>query len=164
MKFDHYLKRVEESSEFKKFKQENPKAYLCAGFFVLDFDEEKNSNQIDYILPNGKIATFVLDGGVKIKISDIAIKGKTDLKEINQESQLDIERLKGIVEDEMKNRTVTEDVKKIIAILQVYNGKLIWNLNCLLAGLGILQIHIDDKDGNILKFEKHSLLDFMRKG
>jgi len=160
MKFEHYLKELEKSSEFKKFKKENPKAYLGAGFFVIDLEGGKNTHQLDFVLPDNKIATFILDDGVKMKISEQALK--KDLKEVKQKVNTDIDALHGIAEDEMKNQTVTENIRKIIAILHMMDDKLVWNLQCILGGLGILQVHIDDSDKSILKFEKHSLMELVR--
>ena len=163
MKIDHYFKRIEESKEFKEFKKKNPKAYLCAGFFVLHYEQGKNAHQMDFCLPNGKIATFILEEGIKMNISESPFKVKAKLEEIPSTAKLDLDALKGIVEDEMKNRTVTESVKKIIAVLQILDGRLVWNLNCIAGGLNIIQVHVDDVDGNILKFEKHSIMEFMKK-
>jgi len=97
---------------------------------------------------------------MKVKISDQAIKKK--LPEIKEKPKTDIDSLKGIVEDEMKNRSITERIRKIIAILHVMDNKLIWNLQCILDGLSILLVHIDDSDQSILKFEKHSLMELIR--
>lgn len=160
MKFDHYLKKVHSSNTFKKFKSKNPKAYLCAGFFVFDFETGRDIHQIDYMLKDKKIATFALDNGVKINISNLPIPKKLD--EIKGDIKTDLEALKGIVEDEMKNRTITDDLKKMIAVLQVMDGKRVWNLNCITNGLNVLQIHIDDEDQTILKFMKYSILDFVK--
>lgn len=76
MKFEHYLKRVEESPEFKKFREEHKKAFLCAGFFVIDFEQGKHMHQIDFCIPKSKkIATFTLDEGIKFNLSPL-MKGK----------------------------------------------------------------------------------------
>jgi len=163
MRFSHYTKRVEESKEFKVFAKKHPKSYLCAGFFVMDFEQGKDSHQIDFMMPNGKVATFNLDDGVKMKISELPTKLKKKLGELEKESHLDTDVLKGIVQDEMKNKMVTEEIKKIIAVFQILDGEMVWNLNCIVGGMNVLQVHIADKDGNILKFEKHSLLDFIKK-
>ena len=163
MKFSHYKKKLETSREFKDFKKKNPKSYLCAGFFILDYEAGKHSNQLDYMVSNRKVATFNLDSGVKMKLSELPAKASKKLQKIEGEAELDLEKLKGIVQDEMTNRMVTEDVKKIIAVLQVLDNELVWNLNCILGGMNVLQVHIGDKDGSILKFEKHSILDFIRK-
>ena len=162
MKLDHYIKRVEESSEYKKFKDEHKKAYLCAGFFVLDYEQGKHMHQIDYFIPGKKkIATFILEEGVNMKISEQAMKKK--LAEIKIEPKIDIDALKGIVEDEMKNRTITQQIKKIIAVFQVLDEKPIWILNCITDGLGILKVQVDDENSSILQFEKINLLDIMKK-
>ena len=42
-------------------------------------------------------------------------------------------------------------------------GADISNLNCILSGMALLKVHIDDVSGDILKFEKASFLDFVRK-
>jgi len=136
MKFEHYLKKVEEHKNFKEFKEKNPNAYLCAGFFILDYESGKNMHQIDYSLPQKKVATFYLDNDIKMKISEQCIKKK--LPAIKTNPKTDLEALKGIVEDEMKNQMVTEKIRKVIAILHNMDGKLIWNLQCILSGLEIL--------------------------
>lgn len=162
MRFDHYLTKVEKSSEYRKFLKGNRNAYLCSGFFVMDLDTEKNMHQIDYYLPSKKkFANFVLDEGVKVQLSEGAKDKKPE--KLKNEIKTDIEALKGIVEDEMKNRTVTAELKKIIAVLQTIEGKNVWNLNCLTGDMGLIKVHIDDDSGNILKFEKASLFDFIKK-
>lgn len=162
MKLEHYLKKLYDSSEYKKFRKKYKDEYLCAGFFILDFETGQNMHQIDYALPNGKIATFILDKEIKCKISDQALKKK--LPEIKPQAKTDLDALKGIVEDEMKNKTVTEKIRKMIAILHNMDGKLIWNLQCILSGLEILLVHVDDADQSILKFEKHSLMELLKPG
>lgn len=62
----------------------------------------------------------------------------------------------------MKNRTVTQEIKKIIAVIQSREGKKTWVLNCITDSLGILKVHIDDDNASILEFEKASLMDFMK--
>lgn len=161
MKFEHYLKKLEGSEEYKKFRRKYKDEYLCAGFFVLDFEGGKDVHQIDYRLPNGKIATFFLDGDIKLKISEQAVK--KDLPKVGGKINTDIEALKGIVEDEMKNRTVTEKIRKMIAILHTLDNRPVWNLQCILDGLGILLVHIDDSDQTVLKFERHSLMDLIKQ-
>ena len=63
----------------------------------------------------------------------------------------------------MKNRSITEEIKKIIAILQNIDGKKIWNLSCVLSGMSIINAHVEDQSRTVLKMEKKSLLDFVQK-
>jgi len=160
MKFEHYLKKLAESEIYKSFKEENPKSYLCAGFFILDFETGKEIHQLDYMLKNGKIATFSLEDGIKVHVSGAPFKKK--LPEIRGNIEIDLKALRGIVEDEMKNRVITDSIKKIIAVLQVVDGRTVWNLNCITNNLNILQVHIDDASGTILRFMKYSILDFVK--
>lgn len=162
MKFLHYLGKLHTSPIFKQFEKKNKKAYLCAGFFVLDFELGKNLHHIDYYIPsNKKIATFALDKGIKMKISEAVTKKKPE--KLEGKSKTDLDALKEIIEDEMKNRTVTEEIKKIIAILYSVEGKKLWHINCILSGFGILKVHLDDESSSVIEFEKTSLTDIMRK-
>ena len=161
MKISHYIKRVEESKEFEKFKKKNPSAYLCAGFFVYDFETGNEMHQIDYAISNNKIATFNLDDGIKFKVSKQALK--KEIPELKGKTKTDLDALKGIVEDEMKNRTVTDKIKKIIMVYHILDDKPIWNLQCITDGMGIISVHIDDTDQSILKFEKFSMMDMIKK-
>jgi hypothetical protein len=160
MKFDHYLKKVLESESYKNMKEEHPNAYLCTGFFVFDFETGKDIHQIDFALKGRKVATFTLDHGVKMMVSELPMKKK--LPELSTEVKTDITALKGIVEDEMKNRCVTDNIKKIIALLQIIDEKVVWNLNCITSNLNVLQVHVDDDDQTVLKFMKYSIMDFVK--
>ena len=62
----------------------------------------------------------------------------------------------------MRNRNVTDEVKKIIAVLHILDNKVVWNLQCILNGLSIINVHVDDSDQSVLKFEKYSLMDIMK--
>ncbi|MFH1500842.1 MAG: hypothetical protein ABIE22_02750 [archaeon] len=162
MKFDHYLNRALGSKEFKKFQKANEKAYLCAGFFVLDFESGKDMHQIDFYIPaNKKIATFNLQEGVQCKVTDGTVKKKP--KVLEGDIKTDLEQLKGIVTDVMHNHNVTQEVKKIIAVIQNIEGKNTWVLNCITDGLGLVKVNIDDADESLLKFEKANLMDFIKR-
>ena len=63
----------------------------------------------------------------------------------------------------MKNRTMTEDIKKIIAVVQKVDGKKIWNLNCILSGMSLLRAHVEDETKSVLMMEKSSIMDLMKK-
>jgi len=162
MKIAKYFNKLHESKEFKNFQNKHKDSYFCAGFFVLDFENGKNMHQLDYYHPKSKkVTTFMLDKGIEEKISEQLMK-KKPLK-LDTKTKIDLDALKGIVEDEMKNHTITEKIKKIIAILQVIDGKKIWNLNCITSGMGLLKVHVDDETDTILKFEKVDLMDIIRK-
>ncbi|MEM3074890.1 MAG: hypothetical protein QW727_03040 [Candidatus Pacearchaeota archaeon] len=162
MKIQPYFDKLKKSKAFKEFISKNPNAYLSSGFFVLDFQNKRNMHQLDYFIPeNKKIETFILDEKEIIRKESEPMNREIPQK-IDKKINLDLDVLKGIVEDEMKNQFITDKIQKIIAIVQNIEGKLVWNLNCITNEMGVIKIHIDDKNHSILKFEKINLFDIMR--
>lgn len=162
MKIAPYVDKLNTSKEYKDFIKHNNDAFMIAGFFILDIEAGKNLHQIDYYVPsNKKIAAFTLDKGVTVQLLETInrkVPEKLDIK-----TRIDIDALKGILEDEMKNRGITEEIKKIIAILQNIDGKKVWNVNCVLTGMEILKAHIEDESETVLKMEKASIMDYVKK-
>ena len=162
MKIRPYVEKLEQSPEFKEFKSQNPEAFVVAGFFVLDLEFNSNVHQIDFYIPNQKkMAAFTLDGQVKLQILDLMndkVPGKLDL-----DTNIDLDALKGILLDEMHNRGMSEDIRKIIAVLQNIDGKKIWNINCVLSGMEVLKSHVDAESKTVLKIEKVSIMDMVKK-
>jgi hypothetical protein len=162
MKIQPYIDKLNQSKEFKEFYEKNPEAYFSAGFFVLDFIDKKNLHQIDYFIPKeNKMMTFMLDGEIEIKKGEIT--GKKSPEKIETPINLDLDILKGIIEDEMKNQKITHKLHKIIAVVQNFGGKLVWNLNCITSDMGVIKVHIEDETHSILKFEPVSLFDVVKK-
>ena len=162
MKIQPYIEKLCSSEQYKKFKSENDDAFLVAGFFVLDLEMGKNIHQIDYYIPsNKKVAAFSLDEGVKFQVLD-TLNDKTP-EELDIKVNTDLDELQGILEDEMKNRNMSEEIKKIIAVIQTIEGKKIWNLNCVLSGMHLLRAHVEDKTKSVLLMEKSSIMDLMKK-
>jgi len=162
MKIKPYVEKLEKSEEFKNFRIKYPKSYMVAGFFILDLETDASVHQIDFYVPEEKkFAAFTLDNEVTVQLLDAAnekVPEKLDL-----ETNIDLDALEGILTDEMHNRGISENLKKIIAVIQNIDGKKIWNLNCVLSGMEILKSHIEDESKTILKLEKSSLMDIMKR-
>ncbi len=162
MKIQPYIKRLEGSTAYKDFKIKYPDAFLAAGFFVLDLEGGINIHQIDFYVPSQKkIAAFSLDGEIKVKLLDTLNEKVPEQLDIN--TNIDLDALSGILTDEMKNRGISESIRKIIAVIQNVDGKRIWNLNCVLTGMEILKSHIEDDSQTVLRIEKTSILEIMKK-
>lgn len=162
MKIQPYIEKLENSEIYKKFQEENKDSFLVAGFFVLDFENGMNIHQIDYYIPSQKkVAAFSLDNNVELKILE-TMNDKVPEK-LNIQTQVDLDALKGILQDEMKNRNITEEIKKIIAIIQTLEGKKVWVLNCILSGMEILKAHIEDESKTVLSMKKTSIMDYIKK-
>ncbi|HLC31186.1 MAG TPA: hypothetical protein VJK51_00825 [Candidatus Nanoarchaeia archaeon] len=162
MKLAPYLTRLNNSTEYKDFSKKYTDAFMVAGFFIIDYEAGKNIHQFDFFVPKErKIAAFTMDRQITVQL--LATMNEKVPEKMDSKTNIDLDELQGILEDEMKNRNITEDIKKVIAILQTLDGKKIWNLNCVLSGMGILRAHVDDASKTVLKMEKVSLTDIMKK-
>lgn len=161
MKLQPYLHKLSITSEYKDFQKKYKDAFMVAGFFVLDFESGQNIHQLDYYVPSQKkIAAFTLDKRVTMQLLD-TINSQVPEK-LDAHTNIDLDALQGILQDEMKNRSITEEIKKIIAVLQNIQGKKMWTLNCVLSGMSILNAHLDDESETILRMEKKSILDYVK--
>lgn len=162
MKIQPYVAKLQSSPVFKEFQQKYTDAFLVAGFFVIDFETGKNVHQIDYYVPSKKkFAAFTLDNKVVLQLLDTIDKKTPPALDIK--TNIDLEALQGIIQDEMKNRSITQSIKKMIAVLQTVEGKKVWNVNCVLSGMDLLKVHVEDASETVLKMEKSSLLDYIKR-
>lgn len=162
MKIKPYVDKLSNSKEYKQFSEQYKDAFLVAGFFVIDFESDRKIHQIDYYIPSKKkIAAFTLDDKLNLQILDAVNKSTPEKLDI--QTKIDLEALKGILEDEMKNRGITEDIKKMIVILQTIKGQKVWNVNCVLSGMDILKAHVDDDSKTVLRMDKSSIMDYVKK-
>jgi hypothetical protein len=169
MPFQDTYNQITESEVFKKFIQENPEAELCAGFFILDFISNDSKNSLDYKSWD-KIFTFDLkdDGFVKLTEDKlIDSPNSPQLLNLIPKVTTEVEELKGLAGIEALDRGISAKFNKIIAVLQRQskdNKEIqLWNLTCMLDGLIILNIQINADTGEIIKFERKSMMDLIRK-
>lgn len=162
MKFHDMLKKLKTSPQYESFANAYKDPVLVAGFFVIDFENKKNVSQIDFFVPSKKkVAAFSLDSPVTMQLMD-TVEGKADLAPLDSDVKVEIDALEGILDDEMKNRGISETLKKIVAVLHMHEGKKIWNLNCMLSGMTLLRAHVDDDSRTVIKMEKVNLFDVMK--
>lgn len=159
--FESALEKIEKSEAFEKFKQRYKDAELCVGFFVIDY-QGQNQQQLDYCLKDGKIFTFIINKEITIKEAE-TLQGKQNqkLEKLDKEIKVDLDDVEKILQEKTKGEK--NKLNKIIAVLQKYNNKQIWNLNCMLEGLIILHVNIDSISGEVLKYEKKSMFDFVKR-
>jgi len=163
MKIQPFIEELEGSKEFKEFEERYKDSFLVAGFFILDYETGQNVHQIDYYLPSEKkVAAFTL-GQEEIVLQILQTMNEKVPEKLSLETNIDLDTIKGILEDEMKNRNITEEIRKIIAVIQTTEGKKVWNINCILTGMELLKAHIDDNSKTVLKMEKSSMMDYIKK-
>ena len=164
---------IKNSVIFKKFIEENPNAELIAGFFILDFLSNDNKDSVDYKLPQGEqIYTFELTktNAVILKqdrLLDTETPNQQKLTSINPEIKIDLNEITEIVKKKTEENKITAKLHKIIAVLQNHEidnkNQLIWNLTCMLDQLIILHILVSSETGEVIKFERKTMMDFIKK-
>ncbi len=151
---------VENSIEFKNFKDSYPNAYLCAFFLVKNCEDpgsEEEKEQLDYFVSDEKVMTFsILNGKLSNSWAQLPKKEKIPLL-----------NLKNVKVDKRKALEIAEKeseigkFSKIIAVLQNIDGKEIWNVTCI-GGLRMMRYHISALNGELSKKEKINLMDIMK--
>ena len=92
MKLQFYLEKLQASESFEKFMKENPKAFLCSGFIVIDKEGKDNKQHFDFFIPKEKkIFSFQLEEDCK-KVEVERIDDKTPEK-ISLDCDFDFEYL-----------------------------------------------------------------------
>jgi len=162
MNLQFLIEKLEASEEFKNFMKENPKAYACSGFFVIDLEKgNDNKSHIDYYVPSSKeIFSFQLEDGVKkipVDIIDERVPEKVSLNyDINFD---DVQKL---IADELEKQNVKNKIQKILLSLQSLDGKEYFLGTVFISSLGIIKIEIDIDKKEITNFERKSFLDMMK--
>jgi len=151
------IRKIEASREFKSFKKENPGAYFCAAFFIIDFETKDEKRSLDYFVSSENVMTFsMIDGKVNPMKAELPKKEKIPaigMQKVRLEEEAVIEIA--------KKESEIGDFTKIIAVLQNLEGKDIWNLSCL-KGLQMMRYHVLADDGKVIKKEKINLMEMMK--
>lgn len=162
MKIEPFVKKLNSSTEYKTFIGKNPDSYIVAGFFIMDYEDNNSLHQIDYYIPKQKkVAAFTLEPKITMQMMELMNEKAPEKLDLN--TKVDLDTLQGIIDDEMKNRGISENIRKIIAILQSIKGKKMWNISCVLSGMSIIKAHVDDESKTVLKMEKSSIMDYVKK-
>ncbi len=153
------LSKLENSKEYKSWKNDNKNSYLCSCFYL----DGEGDWQFDFYLPKkDKIKTFIVEnnevkGLVDSKIfkKDDSVLKKLDLNKV----KVTFENAVGIV-DELKNsKYKNENIIKRIIILQNID-KEVWNITYLTSNFNILNIKVDASSGKVLSEKLDSVMRF----
>jgi hypothetical protein len=157
------LEKLKASEEFKKFKEENPSAYFCSGFFVIDLESKKSDNKFhfDYYVPERKKTfSFELEDG--IRLIPLERNDEQILEEISMKNHFDFEKIKEKILTEMELKGVHNQMQKMIFSLQSKNKEDFLIGTIFLSGLSMLKVNINLNQNIITDFEKKSLFDMMK--
>ncbi len=159
--------RLHSSGEFKDFLEENKTAFLCAGFFILRLKEGLNDLSLDY-RDDTQIYSFKIPENDNESITMHAEKIMSEQKPLdklnldeNSILELDLDALEGTIKDELSKQAIKSPLQEVICVLQTSEGKPMWNLTIMLEGFTIISSQINPVSGEVIKFEKKNLFDFV---
>lgn len=162
MNFQFYLEKLYSSAIFKDFMKENPKAYLCSGFFTIDKEGKDNQIHVDFYIPDTKkMFSFRLEKVIE-KIPVEVMTKKIPL-EVKHDFNFNFEEIEEMIVNKMEKRDIKNKLRKIIFSLQNIKGKNFLVCTIFIGLLGLLKIQIDLKEKKIILFEKKSFFDLMKK-
>jgi len=167
MNFQFYLEKLFASEVFQKFMKENPSAYFCSGFIILDKEKGDNKIHIDYYNPETKkIFSFQLEGAVGMvpveQIGENQKEGQIVLDKIADNLDFDFEGIEKMVVDKMDEQEVKSKIQKILLSLQKIEGGIFLVGTVFISGLGMIKIKVDLENKTIVEFEKKSFFDMMK--
>jgi len=161
MKFQFYHEKLINSKEYQKFKKENPKAYPCSGFFVLDKEKNNNAVHFDFWLPQyEKMYSFKMDG--KIEFVNVENFDKRPFEKLSMNYNFDLDDYEKMILKEKENKKIKGKMQKLLFSLQKLDGKDYLITTVFLSNMGLLKVHIDIAENKITKFEKKSFFDMIK--
>lgn len=160
MNLQFYLEKLNSSDNFKKFIKENPEAFLCSGFFVIDKQGKDNKQHFDFFVPSEKkIYSFQLENNMQLV--PIESKNNTIPKKISMNCDFDFDEIENLISQEKEKQNIKNKIQKILLSLQKVNGKDFLIGTAFISSLGLIKINIDLSENKITDFKKKSFFDIM---
>jgi len=163
MNFQFYLEKLYSSSEFEKFKKENPEAFPCSAFFTMDFTNSKvleNKQHFDFCVPESdKIFSFMLEKGCELLPTENV--GKQELTKVSLNYDFDFDEIKKMIEREMEKQKINSKIEKILLSFQNFEKKDYLIGTIFISGFGIIKLKINISEMELEEFEKKSFMDMI---
>jgi hypothetical protein len=154
------LEQLKKSKDFLQFIKENPTAYLCSGFFMIDKQENDNKQHLDFFIPGKeKIFSFQIEGEGKMAILDLLDKRIPE--KIIVDFNLDFEDIQDRIMEKMRQQEINNRIQKYIFSMQKIEGKNFLTGTVFLSMFGLLKVVINLDDNKITDFQKKSFFDMM---
>ncbi|MBU4284190.1 MAG: hypothetical protein KJ968_03715 [Nanoarchaeota archaeon] len=162
MDFKTALKKLKNSSEFRKWISKNKKSYLTYAFTMIE-NSEKSEWQIGYYDKSlDKVTVFTISNNIEINPEqDVFKKPGTAVKKINlKDVKFGLDKVLKKTQNIKEKKYSKELVTKTIAILQNIDLGQLWNITLITSSLNTINIKIDAKTGKTIKHELVSLFQF----
>ena len=163
MDFKKIIKEIEKSAEFKKWKNENSKAYLAHAFIMTD-QQGNGEWQVGYYNPENELMTkaIIAEGKVDLKCEEVFKKPDSKVGKLNLAKVKIDHPDAGKLAEELRKKTYTQELPlKTIAILQnIDNYGQVWNMTYFTMKFNTLNIKIDAETGEVKHHELSQLMKF----
>jgi len=161
MNLQSYFKQLKENKNFQDFQKENPQAYLCSGFFIIDKEANENQQHLDFFIPGKeKIFSFQMEKEGKMKPLDTL--DKVIPEKLSFDLDLDFDEIENIIQNKMEEKEMKDKIKKLIFSLQKIEQKNMLMGTVFISGFGLLKANIDLENNEIIDFEKKSFFDMIK--
>jgi hypothetical protein len=154
------LEKLKSSEEFKKFIKENPNAYFCSGFFMIDLENKKGSDNkyhFDFFVPDSKKTfSFELEAGIRVVPLE---RYEQVLEKISSDLVFDFDEIEKIILRGMEEKRIKNKIQKMIFSLQNLEKRDLLFGTIFISGFGMVKVNIDLKEKRITDFEKKSFWD-----
>lgn len=160
MNFKYYLRRLQESSDYRKFMKENPEAFLSSGFFTIDKEGNDNKQHLDFFIPNAKkMVSFQMEQ--EGKMATIELFDDKVPEKISLDFDIDFGEVERQIYDKMRTYEINSRIQKFIFSLQKIDGKDYLTGTIFISMFGLLKVNIDIKENRIVDFERKSFFDMI---
>ncbi|MGM5484992.1 MAG: hypothetical protein ACQEP1_03930 [Nanobdellota archaeon] len=161
------IDNLEESEEFKKFKEENPDTYLAHVFKMLDKQNVEEWQIGYYDKSNRKVTTFVYNEKTetiqKNPESETFRKEDSHIKELKKEDiNTNLNQAMQKVEKLRNEKYSKHPVEKSFFILQNL-GNPVWNFTLVTKTFNVLNVKVNASSGEVEEDNLSSIFDFKEK-
>ncbi|MBW2992459.1 hypothetical protein KY345_04545 [Candidatus Woesearchaeota archaeon] len=152
MEFLEALEKLENSEEFKKWKEKNKELYLVHGFTMLgSFKEDPMNWQIGYYdEKEDKITPIEVNGGISIGESQEAFKKNESINKLSIE-KIKVSARKALDENEKARleKYAKETPMKIFVIVQNLEEGQVWNITTATQSMNTINTKVDAETGKV---------------
>ena len=176
MNLQFYVEKLNSFDVFKNFMKENPNAYACSGFFIIDkTGKEPNKQHFDFWVPQnapdhppqtseengdeqeGKLVSFQLEDMQLVPLENY---GKIP-ERLSLEQDIDFEAVEKMIIERMVKENMKEKIQKMLFSLQMKDGKNFLIVTVFVPKLGLITATVDLEKMEIEEFEKKSFMDMI---
>ncbi len=159
MNLQFYVEKLKASDVFKNFMKENPSAYACSGFFIIDkTGKEPNKQHFDFWIPeNKKLMSFQIENMQLVPLEDF---GKIPDK-LFLEQDIEFDEIEKMIEERMAKEGLKDKIQKMLFSLQSKDKKIFLIVTVFVPKLGLITATVDLEKMEIDEFEKKSFMDMI---